>query len=75
MGSKVKVTFGTLCMSHCWRGTEFSFCSIAFKLHKQVVDDKWKNPIDFGVTGSKVNANFGNCMSSIFGLITFKLVV
>ena len=31
-GSKVKVNFGTLCIRPCWYNTDFSLCSITFKL-------------------------------------------
>ena len=46
--SKVKVNFGTLCITPCGQDTDYSFCPITFKLHIEVVDGERRNPVDFG---------------------------
>ena len=48
----------------CGHDTDYTFCQITFKLHMSVVDDKRRNPIDFGSRGQRsrstlVKVNFG----------------
>ena len=53
MGSKVKVNFSTLCIKLCGHCIDYSFCLFTFKLHMYVVDNKKRNPIDFGSLGQR----------------------
>ena len=49
----VKVNFETLPLEPYRHDRGYSFCPIAFKLHKEVVGNKRMNPLDFvlGVKG------------------------
>ena len=49
----VKVNFCTLYIRPCGHDTDYRFRPITFKLHMQVVDEEWRNPIDFWSQGSK----------------------
>ena len=56
LGQRVKVNFGTLCIRPCGQDTDYSFCSITFKLHMSVVDDERRTLLSLG---HRVKVNFG----------------
>ena len=62
MGSKVKVNFGTLCITPCGQDTDNCFCPITFKLHMSVVYDEGRNPIDFGAQGQRSRSTLALCV-------------
>ena len=60
-GSKVKVNFCTLYIRPCGQDTDYSFSPITFKLHMSLVDDKGRNPIDFGSQGKRSSSILPTC--------------
>ena len=61
-GPKVKDTFDTLFTQLCGHDIDYSFCLITFKLHMQVVDDKRRNPIDFGSRDHRSRSTLTLCL-------------
>ena len=62
MGSKIKVNFGTLCIKPYGHDTDCSFSPITFKLHMQVVEDEYRNPIDFWLRGQRSRSTWAFCL-------------
>ena len=54
--------FGTLCIRPCGHNSDFSFCSITFKLHMHIHHDERRNPIDFGSRGQRSKSTLALCV-------------
>ena len=52
-GQRSRSTLALLCIRPCGHDSDYSICSITFKLHMLVVDDERRNPIDFGSQGHR----------------------
>ena len=68
--------FGTLCIRPCGHNSDFSFCSITFKLHMQIHHDDRRNPIDFGSRGHRSRSTLSPCEGMPrFALSSFEFIL